>query len=56
MAAFLHDSIRFCRIPELVSRAVEDLSYTAAWHTYAQLMEADALARERAKGLLVKLK
>jgi 1-deoxy-D-xylulose-5-phosphate reductoisomerase len=56
VAAFLQDSIRFCRIPELVSRVVEDLSYTAAWHTYDQLMEADALARERAKELLVKLK
>ena len=56
VAAFLRDSVRFCQIPELVTRVVEDLSYTAAWHTYDQLMEADALARERAKELLVELK
>ncbi|MBO5511862.1 MAG: 1-deoxy-D-xylulose-5-phosphate reductoisomerase, partial [Clostridia bacterium] len=52
VAAFLDDSIRFCQIPELVTRVVEDLSYTAAWHTYDRLMEADALARETAKRLL----
>lgn len=54
VAAFLSDSIRFCRIPELVGRVVEELSYTSAWHTYDQLTEADALARERAAELLVK--
>ena len=56
VAAFLNDAIRFCQIPELVTRVVEDLSHTAAWHTYDQLMEADTLARERAKELLVGLK
>ena len=52
VAAFLEDGIRFCEIPELVTRAVEALSYTADWHTYGQLMEADALARETARRLL----
>lgn len=52
VAAFLDDSIRFCQIPELVSRTVHDLSYTAAWHSYDRLMEADTLARETARRLL----
>ena len=52
MASFLRDGIRFYQIPELVTRVVDDLSYTAAWHTYDQLMEADALARETARRLL----
>lgn len=52
VAAFLEESIRFCDIPELVNRTVEDLRYVADWHTYGQLMEADALARESAARLL----
>ena len=52
VAAFLADAIRFCQIPELVTRVVEELSYTAAWHSYDQLMEADALARETANRFL----
>ena len=52
VAAFLEESIRFCDIPELVNRTVEDLRYVADWHTYSQLMEADALARESAARLL----
>ena len=52
VAAFLGDAIRFCQIPELVTRVVEELSYTAAWHSYDQLMEADALARETANRYL----
>ncbi len=52
VAAFLDESIRFCDIPELVTRTVEDLRYVADWHTYEQLVEADALARETAKRLL----
>ena len=52
VAAFLAESIRFCQISELVTRVVEELSYTAAWHTYDQLMEADLLARETAKRLI----
>ena len=53
VAAFLAESIRFCQIPELVTRVVEELSYTAAWHSYDQLMEADALARETANRFLI---
>ena len=52
VAAFLEESIRFCDIPDLVTRTVEDLRYVSAWHTYDQLMEADALARETAARLL----
>ena len=52
VAAFLGDAIRFCQIPELVTRVVEELSYTAAWHSYDELMEADALARETANRFL----
>ena len=52
VAAFLEESIRFCDIPDLVARTVEDLGYVADWHTYDQLVEADTLARERAKQLL----
>ena len=52
VAAFLSDRIRFCEISELVSRVVEDLSYTAARHTYDQLMEADSIAREAAESLI----
>jgi 1-deoxy-D-xylulose-5-phosphate reductoisomerase len=52
VAAFLADSIRFCEIPELVARTVEELGYVSNWHTYDQLVEADALARETAKRLL----
>lgn len=52
VAAFLEESIRFCDIPDLVTRTVEDLRYVSAWHTCDQLMEADALARETAARLL----
>ena len=52
VAAFLEESIRFFDVPDLVTRTVEDLSYVADWHTYDQLVEADILARERAKQLL----
>ena len=52
VAAFLAESIRFCQISELVTRVVEELSYTADWHTYDQLMEADRIARETAERLL----
>ena len=48
VAAFLAEKIRFAEISELVARTVEDLRYTAAWHTYGELMEADSLAREKA--------
>jgi 1-deoxy-D-xylulose-5-phosphate reductoisomerase len=52
VAAFLAESIRFCQISELVTRVVEELSYTAEWHTYDQLMEAVRIAREVADRLL----
>ncbi len=52
VAAFLRESIRFCEIPDLVARTVEELAYTSAWHTYHQLMEADTMARETARRLL----
>ena len=52
VAAFLAESIRFCQISELVTRVVEELSYTSEWHTYDQLMEADRIAREVAERLL----
>ena len=52
VAAFLEESVHFCEISELVARTVEELRYVASWHTYDQLMEADALARECARRLL----
>lgn len=52
VAAFLQESIRFCEISELVARTVEELRYVSSWHTYKQLVEADALAREIADRLL----
>ena len=52
VAAFLDERIRFCEIPELVARTVDDLRAAASMHTYDQLMEADALARETARTLL----
>lgn len=48
VAGFLRDTIPFCRIPELVARTVEELSYTVDWHSYEELMAADRLARELA--------
>ena len=50
--AFLRERIRFCHIHELVARVVDDLKHVSVWHTYEQLMEADALARETAQALL----
>ena len=52
VAAFLEDRVRFCEIPELVTRTVEELRHVAEWHTYEQLLEADTLAREYAQRLL----
>ena len=52
VAAFLDETVRFCDIPDLVARTVEDLRYVSEWHTYGQLVEAGALARETAKRLL----
>ena len=53
VAAFLEERVSFAQIPELVSRVVDDLRIVSAWHTYEQLLEADALARQRAEALLV---
>ena len=53
VAAFLEERVSFAQIPELVSRVVDDLRIVSAWHTYEQLLEADALARRRAEALLV---
>ena len=52
VAAFLAGSVRFCEISELVGRVVEDLHHTASWHSYDDLMEADAIARDTAKRLI----
>ena len=52
VAAFLAEKIRFCEISEFVGQTVEALRYVADWHTYDQLMEADALARETAARLI----
>ena len=50
--AFLHDRVRFCQIPELVARVTEDMKGAAAWHTYDEIMTADALARRSAAALI----
>lgn len=52
VAAFLAEKIRFSQIAELVGRTVEELASVSGWHTYDQLMEADALARETAARLI----
>ncbi len=52
VAAFLADRIRFCDIPALVARTVQDFHHTAAYHTYEEIMEADRMARARANRLL----
>ena len=52
VAAFLAEKIRFSQIAELVGRTVEELAFVSGWHTYDQLMEADALARETAARLI----
>lgn len=50
--AFLREIIRFCDIPDLVTRTVDHLDFVSSWHTFDQLMEADTLARETARRLL----
>ncbi len=52
VAAFLAEQISFAAIPTLVGETVAALSHTAAWHTYEEIMAADALARETARSLL----
>ena len=53
VAAFLAGNVRFCEISELVGRVVEELSYTAGWHSYEELMEADSIARRTARRLIL---
>ncbi len=52
VAAFLVGAVRFCDIPELVSRVVEDLRHTSSWHSYEDLIEADTVARDAARRLI----
>ncbi len=47
--AFLHETIRFSDIPDLIARTVDDLSALASAHTYEDIMAADAAARETAR-------
>ena len=54
VAAFLDERIRFAEISEQVNRVVEELSYTADWHSFECLMEADRLSREVAERLIRK--
>ena len=54
VAAFLDERIRFAEISQQVMRVVEDLSYTADWHSFERLMEADRLSREVAERLIRK--
>ena len=52
VAAFLQEKIRFCDIPDMVTRVVEDMHAVSSWHSYAQIMTADKLARQSAEALL----
>ncbi|MCQ2428820.1 MAG: 1-deoxy-D-xylulose-5-phosphate reductoisomerase [Clostridia bacterium] len=52
VAAFLADKLRFCEIPETVTRVVEDMRQVSAWHSYEQIMAADRLARRSAEALI----
>ncbi len=52
VAAFLGERIRFCDIPVLVSRVVEDMTHVASERTYEAIMEADREARRRARALI----
>ena len=47
--AFLRERVRFCDIPELVSRVTEELSWAADRHGYEDILEADRTARETAR-------
>lgn len=52
VAAFLAERIHFCEIADHVGRTVEDLRAVSAWHGYEDIMEADRLARERAREIM----
>lgn len=47
--AFLRERVRFCDIPELVSRVTEELSWAADRHGYEDILAADRTARETAE-------
>ncbi len=53
MDAFLHERIRFCDIPGLVTRVTEQLSDAANLHLYEEILSADRAARETARGIAV---
>ena len=50
--AFLQDRIPFAAIPELVGQTVEALAFCKNYHSFEELMAADAAARDTAKALL----
>ena len=52
VAAFLSDRIRFCDIPELVSRVVETCSEAATRHSYEDILAYDRLAREEVQRIM----
>ena len=53
--AFLHERIRFCDIPGLVTRVTEQLSDAANLHLYEEILSADRAARETARALLSRI-
>ena len=53
--AFLHEQIRFCDIPGLVTRVTEQLSDAANLHLYEEILSADRAARETARALLSRI-
>lgn len=50
--SFLRDRIRFCEIPELVTRVTEQFPDAARLHNYEEILSADRAAREAAQALL----
>ena len=52
VAAFLSDRIRFCDIPELVSRVVETCSEAATRHSYEDILAYDRSAREEVQRIM----
>ena len=53
--AFLHERIRFCDIPGLVTRVTEQLPDAANLHLYEEILSADRAARETARTLLSRI-
>ncbi len=52
VAAFLTEKIHFCEIADYVGQTVEALRTVSAWHGYENIMEADRLARARAREIM----